>query len=63
MSLFALAILSLMIGADLRQRGRALSFASVDGGADEIGRNATTIGGWISFVGGIWLNIAVWRLF
>lgn len=64
MWLLAFAILSLIIGADLRQRGRELSYVSVDGSAaDHDGRNATAAGGWISFAGGICLNIAVWQLF
>ena len=61
MWLLAFAILSLIIGADLRQRGGELS--SVGCAAAHIGRNATAAGGWISFTGGICLNIAVWQLF
>lgn len=64
MCLLAFAILSLIIGADLRQRGRDLSCVSVGGGvADQLGSNAATAGGWIAFVGGICLNIAVWQIF
>ena len=64
MWLLAFAILSLIIGADLRERGRELSYVTVDGSAaDHVGRNGTTAGAWISFAGGICLNIAVWRFF
>ena len=64
MCLLAFAILCLIIGADLRQRGGELSYVSVDGSvADQFGRNSTTAGGWIAFVGGICLNIAVWQVF
>ena len=64
MWLLAFAILSLIIGSDLRQRGRELSYVSVDGrAADQLGRSATAAGGWISFAGGICLNIAVWLFF
>ena len=64
MWLLAFAILSLTIGADLRERGRELSYVSVDGtAADHVGQNATAIGGWIGFAGGMCLNIAVWQLF
>ena len=64
MWLLAFAILSLMIGADLRQRGRKLSYISVAGrAANDLARNATATGAWISFAGGICLNIAVWQLF
>lgn len=64
MCLLSFAILSLIIGADLRQRGRELSCVRVDGSAaDHVGRNATATGGWISFAGSICLNIAVWQLF
>ena len=63
MWLLAFAILSLIIGADLRQRGRELSYASMDGAADQLGRSATAAGGWISFAGGVCLNIAVWLFF
>jgi hypothetical protein len=64
MWLLAFAILSLFIGADLRQRGRELSYLSVGGSAvGDIGRHAAAAGGWISFLGGVCLNIAVWQLF
>ena len=63
MWLLAFAILSLILGADLRQRGRELSYVSIDGAADHVGRNATMAGGWVSFAGGICLNIAVWLFF
>ena len=64
MWLLAFAILSLIIGADLRQRDRELSYISVDdSAANQVGRDAAVAGGWISFAGGICLNIAVWQLF
>ena len=64
MWLLAFAILSLILGADLRQRGLELRYVSVDGrAADQLGRSATAAGGWISFAGGVCLNIAVWRVF
>lgn len=63
MWLLAFAILALMIGADVRHRGRELSYASAGGSAaDLMGQNVSAIGAWISFVGAICLNIAVWHL-
>ena len=64
MWLLVFAILALIIGADLRQRGRDLSYASVRGsGTDLVGQDAGAIGAWTSFAGAICLNIAVWHLF
>ena len=63
MWLLAFAILALMIGADLRQRGRDLSYASAGGSAaDLMSQHASVIGAWTSFVGAICLNIAAWHL-
>jgi hypothetical protein len=64
MWLLTFAILSLVIGADLRQRGRELCYLGVsDSILDDIGHHAAAAGGWISFLGGVCLNIAVWQLF
>ena len=63
MSLLIFAIVALMIGADLRLRGRALSYVTGDESVADAARTAVAAGGWISFAGGICLNIAVWQLF
>ena len=64
MWLVIFAILALIIGADLRERGREASYASHYGSAAYCtGQSANAIGGWISFLGGICLNIAVWNFF
>ena len=63
MSLLVFAVIALMIGADLRIRGRELSYVSGDDGTQRIANSATAAGGWISFLGAICLNIAVWQLF
>ena len=64
MWLLIFAILALMMGADLRQRGRELSYASVDGSeTDLVGQAAGAVGAWTSFTGAICLNVAIWHLF
>ncbi|HTO63149.1 MAG TPA: hypothetical protein VMM15_18030 [Bradyrhizobium sp.] len=64
MWLLAFAMLALIIGADLRERGRELCCVGVyDGAADQIGQDANAVGAWIGVAGGVCLNIAVWRLF
>ena len=63
MWLLAFSILALMIGADMRDGGRDLSYASRgDGAADHMGQNVSAIGAWTSFAGAVCLNIAVWHL-
>lgn len=64
MWLLAFAVLALCLGADLRVRGRELCFESAHSSAvSQIGQNAIAAGAWMSFAGGICLNIAVWNLF
>jgi len=64
MWLLAFAVLALFIGCDLRARGRKLCCETVHSSAvDQIGQNGSAVGAWISFAGGICLNIAVWNLF
>lgn len=63
MWLLAFALLALVIGTDLRERGRQLSFASAHASTREIGQRANAVGAWISLIGGICLNVAVWHLF
>lgn len=64
MWLLVFAILALMMGADLYQRGCDLSYASVEGSDTNLaGQDAGAIGAWTSFAGAICLNIAIWHLF
>lgn len=62
MSLLVFSILALAVGLDIRRRGMSalVMGRSVDGlTADGI----VAIGGWMSFLGALWLNISVWQLF
>ena len=64
MWLLAFAIVALMIGADLRNRGREVGNAGPDGAGPYFNEHdANAIGAWISFMGGVCLNIAVWQIF
>ena len=62
MSLLAFSILTMIIGHDIRRRGLAAIMFSQ--GLGKLTPDWTlAIGGWISFLGAIWLNISVWHLF
>lgn len=64
MGLLAFSVLALIIGNDAHQRGFEAVRAHILGSAANlIGQDAIVIGAWISLMGGICLNIAVWRLF
>lgn len=62
MSLLVFSILVLTIGIDIRRRGMAALVVGrpFDGLTAD---GFVAIGGWISFLGAIWLNISVWQLF
>jgi hypothetical protein len=59
MSLLMFSILALTIGLDIRRRGMT---ALITGRSFD-GLTAVAIGGWLSFLGAVWLNISVWHLF
>lgn len=64
MWLLAFAMIALMVGTDLRERGIQASLDSSNGCTVQLAAlNAHAIGGWISFLGGVCLNVAVWALF
>lgn len=64
MWMLVFSILALILGNDIRQRGLEISGVNVDGSAAHVtGQGVIAIGAWMSLVGGITLNIAVWRLF
>jgi hypothetical protein len=64
MWLLVFALLALLIGHDLRQRGSEACLAGPDGSPTQFnGLNVCAVGGWTSVLGGICLNIAVWSLF
>jgi hypothetical protein len=64
MWLLTLAGVALLVGADLRLRGQEFCRATIQGSPSDLtGQNVAAIGSWISFAGGICLNIAVWQLF
>lgn len=62
MWLLTLALLGLLIGYDLRSRAQGMS-PDARGATATVIANANAAGGWISFVGGICLNLAVWSVF
>ena len=56
--------LALMAGSDIRARGyEACTECRRDDVAPLIAKDAVVVGAWISLLGGICLDIAVWRLF
>jgi 4-hydroxybenzoate polyprenyltransferase len=63
MWLFTLALLGLLIGYDLRSRAQDMSHDDSRGATAIVMVNANAVGAWISFGGGICLNLAVWSVF
>ena len=63
MWLLTLALLGLLIGYDLRSRAQHMGSADSRGVTATVMANADAAGAWISFVGGICLNLAVWSVF
>ena len=64
MSLLAFSIVTLFVGFDLRRRGfDAITTDAYEGVGIMSGYDAMAVGSWINLLGGIYLNIAVWRIF
>ena len=64
MSLLAFSILTLFVGFDIRRRGfNAIITDAYEGVGMISGYDAMAVGSWINLLGGICLNIAVWRIF
>ena len=64
MSLLAFSIVMLFVGFDIRRRGFHAIIMGTDECAGSIsGSDAMAVGSWINLLGGIFLNIAVWRIF
>ena len=58
-----LALLGLLIGYDLRSRAREMSLDDSRAATANMIGYANAAGAWISFGGGICLNLAVWSVF
>ena len=63
MWLLTFALLGLLMGYDLRSRAQEMSLNDSRGATANVIANANAAGAWISFVGGICLNLAVWSVF
>jgi hypothetical protein len=62
MSLLVFSILAMIIGLDIRRRG--MTALVIGRSLDGLTANGiVAIGGWLSFLGAVWLNISVWQLF
>lgn len=63
MWLLTLALLGLLVGYDLRSRAQGMSHNHSREVTAIVMANANAAGAWISFGGGICLNLAVWSVF
>lgn len=63
MWLLTLALLGLLIGYDLRNRAQDMSHDDSRGATAIVRANANAAGAWISLIGGVCLNLAVWSVF
>jgi hypothetical protein len=63
MWLLTLALLGLLIGYDLRSRAQNMSHDDSRGPTAIVIANVNAAGAWISLLGGVCLNFAVWSVF